>query len=196
MRLKRAAASSLAIAVIAAIGVVALAAWWRYTPRTLIVTAGQFPEQLVFVQSSDDIVNGGVMFAPPKASAKPVAVIWIHGWGVNFYSPTYVVIGRALAARDITTITANTRMHDIGTSAAERRGRRIRGGGYWGVASEEVRDVQAWIDFAEQQGFARIVLVGHSAGCHEIAKLKAGFALLDWCRVWANAPPSDTPDQN
>lgn len=37
--------------------------------------------------------------APPKALAKRIAVIWIHGWGVNFYQLTYVMIGRALAER-------------------------------------------------------------------------------------------------
>ena len=74
------------------------------------------------------------------------------------------MIGRALAARGYTTITGNTRMHDLGNVAGYRNGRRIRGGGYWGVASEEVRDLAAWVDFAEAQGFKRLLLVGHSAG--------------------------------
>src|SRR5262249_30824423 len=43
-------------------------------------------------------------------------------------------------------------------------GKRVRGGGYWGVASEEVRDVAGWIDFAEKSGFKNVALVGHSAG--------------------------------
>jgi hypothetical protein len=50
--------------------------------------AGKFAEQLVHVQSKDDIVDAGALFAPLKDVAKPIAVIWIHGWGVNFYSPT------------------------------------------------------------------------------------------------------------
>src|SRR6266540_82409 len=125
---------------------------------------GKFPEQIVYVRAKDDIVNGGVLFAPPKNSVKPIAIIWIHGWGVNFYSPTYVAIGRALAERGYTCIAGNTRMHDIGTVEGERYGKRIRGGGYWGIPSEEVRDLAAWIDFAEARGFKKVVLVGHSAG--------------------------------
>ena len=125
---------------------------------------GRFPEQIVHVRSEDDIVNGGAIFVSPTNSAKPIAVIWIHGWGVNFYSPTYVGIGRALAERGYTCITGNTRMHDLGTVAAWRGSKRIRGGGYWGVASEEVRDLAAWIDFAEGLGFKKVILVGHSAG--------------------------------
>src|SRR4030095_10165842 len=108
-----------------------------------------------------------------KDLAKPIAVIWIHGWGVNFYYPTYVMIGRALAERNYTCITANTRMHDLGNVAGWRREKRIRGGGYWGVASEEVRDLAAWIDLAEDRGFKKVVLVGHSAGWAAVRRYQA-----------------------
>jgi pimeloyl-ACP methyl ester carboxylesterase len=138
--------------------------WRAHIPRPERMTAGRFPEQLVYVRSQDDIVSGGAIFTPPKDSAKPIAIIWIHGWGVNFYQPTYVAIGRALAERGYTCIAGNTRMHDLGNVAAWRGEKRIRGGGYWGVASEEVRDLAAWIDWAGEQGFKKAILVGHSAG--------------------------------
>ena len=147
---------------------------WRFAPRPVTTTSGQFPEELVYVRSSDDIVNGGVMFRAAKNAAKPIAIVWMHGWGVNFYSPTYVNIGRRLAERGFTTISINTRMHDIGTIETYRLGKRIRGGGYWGVPSDEVKDIAAWIDFAEAQGFARVVLVGHSAGWATVRGYQAG----------------------
>jgi len=142
------------------------------------MTAGKFPEEIVYVRSQDGIVSGGAIFTPPRNSAKLVAIIWIHGWGVNFYEPTYVAIGRALAEGGYTCISGNTRMHDLGNVEAWRWGKRIRGGGYWGVASEEVRDVAAWVDFADERGFKRVVLVGHSAGAaavrwHEAEKQDA-----------------------
>lgn len=138
--------------------------WQQLGPRPVTVSIGQFPEELVYVRSDDDVVNAGAMFKPPKDSAGPVAIIWIHGWGANFYSPTYVMIGRALTERGFTTLSVNTRMHDLANVQQHRSGNRIRGGGYWGIPSEQVRDIAAWIDFAEKQGFARAVLVGHSAG--------------------------------
>ena len=46
-------------------------------------SVGKYPEELVYARASDDIVNGGAFFIPPKESAKPVAVIWVHGWGVG-----------------------------------------------------------------------------------------------------------------
>src|SRR5215467_11894008 len=136
----------------------------RMAPRRLTLTTGQFPEELVYVRSSDDVVNGGVMFKAAKETAKPIAIVWMHGWGVNFYSPTYVNIGRRLAERGFTTVAINTRMHDIGTIEGFRFGKRVRGGGVWGVTSDEAKDVSAWMDFIERQGFASVVLVGHSAG--------------------------------
>jgi hypothetical protein len=86
-------------------------------PRPEKMTAGKFPEQLVYVRSEDDIVNGGAIFTPPKNSAKPVAIIWIHGWGTNFYEPIYIAIGRVLAERGYTCITG-TRAWEINGSAA------------------------------------------------------------------------------
>src|SRR5260370_12329220 len=137
---------------------------WRQMPRPEKMAPGKFPEQLVYARTNDDIVDSGAIFTAPKDSEKPIAVIWIHGWGVNFYQPTYGAIGRALAERGYTTIAGNTRMHDLGNVLAWRRDKRIRGGGYWGIASEEVRDIAAWIDFAQERGFERGVLAGHSAG--------------------------------
>ena len=135
-------------------------------------TVEKVTEELVYARSADGIPNGGVIFTPPRDSAKRIAVIWIHGWGVNFYQPTYVKIGRALAERGYTSINGNTRMHDLG-NVTWIGDKRIRGGGYWGVASEQVRDIAAWIDFAEARGFKQVVLVGHSAGWAAVTQYQA-----------------------
>ena len=140
-------------------------------------SVGKYPEELVYARASDDVVNGGAFFIPPKGSAKPVAVIWVHGWGVNFYSPTYVRVGRALADLGYPCVTVNSRMHDIGTVAGYRDGKRLRGGGYWGVPSEAVRDIAAWIDFAVDRGFDKVILVGHKrrlGGCSCLSGRKTG----------------------
>lgn len=151
---------TLALTGVVLIGSLALACGSR--PRA--IDAAKSPEQIVFARSKDDVVSGGVLFAPQRDSAKPIAIVWIHGWGVNFYEPAYVAIGRALAQHGYTVIAGNTRMHDLGNVETQRNGKRIRGGGYWGVASEEPRDIAAWIDLAEANGFKRVVLAGHSAG--------------------------------
>jgi pimeloyl-ACP methyl ester carboxylesterase len=135
---------------------------------------GKFPEQLVYVRSADDVVDGGVLFTSTSSPSKPLAIIWVHGWAANFYSPSYVGIGRELAERGIPTISVNTRMHDIGNvekyTLLERR---VRGGGFWGITSEDARDIAAWIDYAQQLGYGPVVLVGHSAGLASIARYQA-----------------------
>lgn len=138
---------------------------------------GKFPEEIVFARSSDDVVNAGVWFTPPKQSAKPLAVIWVHGWGTNFYSPTYVGIGRRLAALAFTAISVNTRMHDIGNVEKHGSdGKRVRGGGYWGVTGHDARDISAWVDLAARAGFERVVLVGHSAGWASVGRYQVESA--------------------
>jgi pimeloyl-ACP methyl ester carboxylesterase len=135
---------------------------------------GRFPEQLVFVRSGDDVVSSGVLFTSPTEPSKALAIIWVHGWGANFYLPSYVGIGRALAERGFPTIAVNTRMHDIGNvEKYTLLGKRVRGGGYWGVTSEDARDIAAWIDYAERLGYSRVVLVGHSAGWASVARYQA-----------------------
>ena len=127
-------------------------------------TAGKFTEELVYVKSDDGFTHGGAIFAPPKESAKRRAVIWVHGSGMNFYYPTYVRICRGLAEHGYACISVNTRMHDLGTIAGWQGEKRIRGGGYWGLNSDQDRDIAAWIKFAKERGFSEIVLAGHSAG--------------------------------
>jgi pimeloyl-ACP methyl ester carboxylesterase len=107
-------------------------------------------------------------------SARPLAIIWVHGWGTNFYNPSYVAIGRALAERGFATISVNTRMHDIANvEKYTLLGKRVRGGGYWGVTSEDARDIAAWVNYAEQSGYRRVILVGHSAGWASVARYQA-----------------------
>jgi pimeloyl-ACP methyl ester carboxylesterase len=64
-------------------------------------------------------------------------------------------------------------MPDLGNVEAWRGEKRIRGGGYWGVPSEEARDIAAWIDYAEGLGFKKVVLVGHSAGATAVQSYQA-----------------------
>jgi dienelactone hydrolase len=141
--------------------------------QTVDGNAGGIAERIVQVKTKDDVTDSGAVFTPPKNIAKPFAIIWIHGATLNFYDPAYLAIGRDLAERGYTFITGNTRMHDLGNDEKWPGGKRIRGGTYWGVPSEQVRDIAAWIDFAEGLGFKQIVLAGHSAGANAVREYEA-----------------------
>jgi pimeloyl-ACP methyl ester carboxylesterase len=173
---RRASAKQLALVMLGAIlvGVAAFVAGLKVHVHPEDQKPGSFPEQLVFVRSLDDVVSGGVLFTCPKQLSKPLAIVWVHGWGASFYSPSYVGIGRALAERGFSTISDNTRMHDIGNVEKNTLlGKRVRGGGYWGLTSEDARDIAAWIGYAERLGYGRVVLVGHSAGWASVGRYQA-----------------------
>lgn len=131
------------------------------------------PEEVVYAASKDSVINTGMLFHPKKESTKPIALIWIHGWGVNFYSPSYISIGRAFAKKGYTCISVNTRMHDLANVEGYKSGKRVRGGGYWGIASDQTNDISAWVDFAESKGFKKIILIGHSAGAAAVREYQS-----------------------
>jgi pimeloyl-ACP methyl ester carboxylesterase len=145
----------------------------RFFKNNINVKQAILPEQIVFAKSNNDILNAGVVFNAKKEIAKPIAVIWFHGWGVNFYSPTYVLIGRTLAEQDYTCFVVNTRMHDLGNVEGYQGDKRLRGGCVWGIGGDQTKDIAAWIDFAESNGFKKIILVGHSAGCAAVRDYQA-----------------------
>jgi pimeloyl-ACP methyl ester carboxylesterase len=131
------------------------------------------PEEVVYAMSGDTVFNAGLLFHTKKESTKPVAIIWVHGWGVNFYSPSYISVGRAFAEKGYTCISVNTRMHDLANVEGYKGGKRVRGGGYWGIASDQTKDISAWIDFAESKGFKKVILVGHSAGAAAVRNFQS-----------------------
>ena len=56
----------------------AFAYWLHYAPRPVSVTAGAFPEELVYVRSTDDVISGGSIFTPEFAM-KLSQVEWVDG---------------------------------------------------------------------------------------------------------------------
>jgi dienelactone hydrolase len=93
--------------------------------------------------------------------------------GCKFLFTQLYSIGRAFAESGYTFISVNTRMHDLANVEGYKNGRRVRGGGYWGIASDQTKDISAWIDFAESKGFKKIILVGHSAGAAAVREYQA-----------------------
>ena len=120
-------------------------------------------EELVTVRTEDGLAMTGLQVTPERPAARPIAVIWIHGAGTNFYLPGYVNIARATASLGHPFITGNTRMHDIG-SVLTYQPAQLRGGSYWGLPSKEPLDIAAWVAHASARGYREVVLVGHSAG--------------------------------
>jgi pimeloyl-ACP methyl ester carboxylesterase len=121
--------------------------------------------ELVRVETADGVVLDGALWRPRMAGELPVdAFLLVHGTGSNFYAPgvleTYA--GQAVAG-GTPVLRINTRGHDGICSNPARTGS-FKGGAACERISDCVLDVPAWVNWLVGQGFARIVLVGHSMG--------------------------------
>ncbi|HEY7545345.1 MAG TPA: alpha/beta fold hydrolase, partial [Blastocatellia bacterium] len=124
-------------------------------------------EKLVRTRSEDGFRLDGVMIEPRDVEVKPSAVVWVHGLYSAFYHSPGVEMGRALAACRYASVIGNNRGHDFGSAiVGSDRLSRCAGGG-WERYAESPRDIAGWIDFAVEEGFEQVILVGHSLGARK-----------------------------
>lgn len=121
-------------------------------------------EELVYVRGPDGIEHTGVVFRPPSAPAKPVAILWLHGAWDSFYKPTLVHVSRELVEFGYTCVAGNDSGHDLATALPKKGQAPVLGGHWWEQFETSPDDVRTWVDWVTALGFQRIVLVGHSLG--------------------------------
>jgi pimeloyl-ACP methyl ester carboxylesterase len=127
---------------------------------------------LVATETADGIPLHGILIQPVKSMSK-LALVWIHGFGANFYFSAYLRLGQALAAHHYAFLVGNTRGHDFGVMLEPRGRPPYLGGAAWERLEESPLDLAAWIDFALGCGFAGIVLGGHSLGAVKVTAYQA-----------------------
>ncbi|MFU2048593.1 alpha/beta fold hydrolase [Avibacterium gallinarum] len=108
----------------------------------------------------------GALFSERPADTVVIAITGIHG---NFYSnPFYYTIGDTLSQHGIDFIYAQTRdafgKIDI---INQKSGQKETIGSFNENFADALDDVQAYIDYAEQAGYQRIILAGHSLGANK-----------------------------
>lgn len=135
--------------------------------------AKHYSEELVYTESEDGVILAGLAIRPIAQAAKPIAVVWIPGLSINFYHPSIIPVGRELAGHGYTFVIGNHRGHDIGANLWRKQKdadgmSQTFGGALWERFEESPFDVAAWIDFATDQGFKGVALVGHSAGASKV----------------------------
>jgi pimeloyl-ACP methyl ester carboxylesterase len=129
-------------------------------------------EMLVSTETADGIQLHGILIQPVGSLPKP-AIVWIHGFGANFYFAPYLRLGQALAAHQYAFIVGNTRGHDFGVMLDPKERTPYLGGAAWERLEESPFDVAGWIYFALRRGFAGTVLAGHSLGAVKAAAYQA-----------------------
>ena len=120
---------------------------------------------LVNVTTKDGVRLDGTLRVPTAGVASNInadVIILHHGLGGNFYSPgMFDEYSVALLAEGSAVLQVNTRGHDPVSRDAVTR---VRYGGACERLEDSTHDCEAWVDFAESQGFRRIAIWGHSLG--------------------------------
>ncbi len=130
-------------------------------------------EETVYTMTSDALSQEGLLIRPAGSPVKPAAVVWVHGFASNYYQFNAVQIGRMIAGAGFTFITGNNRGHDFGAIYYTDKGAPMLYGGGWEQLEESPLDISAWIDFAAQLGYSRVVLLGHSLGALKVMHYQA-----------------------
>jgi pimeloyl-ACP methyl ester carboxylesterase len=118
--------------------------------------------ELVATQTRDDVRLDGYLrtAGQPSSQLGVDLVICHHGVGGNFYTPSFFDrVGEQLEASGAATLRVNNRGHDQAYQLGPRRL-----GAAYEVLDDSRHDFSAWLDFAQQRGYRRIALWGHSLG--------------------------------
>jgi pimeloyl-ACP methyl ester carboxylesterase len=127
---------------------------------------------LVATQTQDGLRLDGTLIQPAEDREGPL-LVWIHGFGANFYFGPYLRLAEALAAHGQASVIGNTRGHDFGALLEPAKGSPHFGGAAWERLEESHADLAAWIDFADGRGSAGVVLAGHSIGAVKVTAYQA-----------------------
>ena len=118
------------------------------------------------IATQSGTVLTGVLFPSGEADAVVIAITGVHG---NFHSnPFYYNIGHTLSASGIDFIYGQTRDafgEDEVVNAVSGRVERI--GSFNEDFTKAEEDIRAYVDFAHQAGYTKIILAAHSLGVNK-----------------------------
>ena len=109
----------------------------------------------------------GVLFSKKKSNWLMIAITGVHG---NFYSnPFYVNIGKTLSENGIDFLYAQTRdAFSQMESVNPVTGKKKIIGAYNEDFNKVDDDIEAYLRFAEKEGYEHVVLAGHSLGANKV----------------------------
>ena len=123
--------------------------------------------QVLEIPTRRGSVLSGVLFSAEKADTVVIAITGIHG---NFYSnPFYYNIGDTLSKNGIDFIYAQTNdaFGEIETYNVNTGNKELIGS--WNERFKYTdEDICAYLDFAENRGYKKIILAGHSLGANKV----------------------------
>src|SRR6266568_3307987 len=107
----------------------------------------------VALRTADGILLDGVLYRP-AANSRPTAILLVHGFGSNFYSGYFPLLGRTAAEQGYAALALNMRDHDTGPKVSD--------------FADNQADIAAGLDCLRKLGYARFVLLGQSMGTNRV----------------------------
>jgi alpha-beta hydrolase superfamily lysophospholipase len=129
---------------------------------------------LAEIVTKDKLVHQGIFFRPSHPSKK--AVLWVHGLTGRFYGDVELMSlwAQTCEQKGFGFAAFNNRGHDIVAGLRKLDTRKKTGYRHatYGAGLERfsdcVLDIDAAISFLMSQGFAQVVLIGHSTGANKV----------------------------
>jgi pimeloyl-ACP methyl ester carboxylesterase len=124
--------------------------------------------ELLQFKTKDGLVLEGFLVRPKNAK---LCIIYVHGWGGNFYRELAVGLARGMSKRGIAIFSINTRGHDTVALITRMIGRKrasFNGGVELEKFEDSALDIEGAIDGLKRLGFKKFVLCGHSTGSQKI----------------------------
>lgn len=155
--------------------------------------------ELVSLLSSDNIELPGLLYRPEKDTQK--IAIWLHGMGDNavFYNPKEInILAKTLAEKGIALLAFNNRgAHakknlKIADESLPEEDRRVKGGMYYELIKDCVKDIDGAANFLQGQGFSDLYLVGLSTGANKICAYHARARSNPFSKYVLAGPGDDT----
>lgn len=154
---------------------------------------------LVKTRTSDGVRLEGALHEPvggPKPGTQTFdAVVLFSGVGSNFYGSSLIEsLASLFQDHGITALRVNTRGHDGVCTVSADDGGRLQGAAYE-IVDDCRMDVEAWVQFLVERGYARIALLGHSLGAVKVLHSQAHQPHDAVTHIIAVSPPSLSHDR-
>jgi pimeloyl-ACP methyl ester carboxylesterase len=128
------------------------------SPQSSAAPASGCLAEQVALHTADGALLDGVFYRP-AANPRPTSILLVHGFGSNFYSAYFPLLGRIAAEHGYATLALNMRDHDTGPKVSD-------------FADNEA-DITAGLDCLRKLGYARFVLLGQSMGTNRVLYYQA-----------------------
>lgn len=112
----------------------------------------------VALRTADGTLLDGVLYRP-AANSRPTAILLVHGFGSNFYSGYFPLLGRTAAEQGYATLALNMRDHDTGAKVFD--------------FVDNEADIAAGLAYLRKLGHSKLVLLGQSMGTNRVLYYQA-----------------------